>query len=124
MTQSIVHKTQDQWVVDWANIPDAPQSTWDRYQWFFNPTKPTSMRLSKVGAIWLAKKTRFVLHLIKLDKQITPRQLLQLERLLSEPYYIKDSSEIWVHSETDAIMLTLNAGNLGGYLDSLQENGN
>jgi hypothetical protein len=121
VTQSTNHKTQDQWVIEWATIPNAPQNTWDRYQWFFNPTKPTSMRLSKIGAIWLAKKTSFVLHQIYLNKPIAPKQLLQLERLLTEPYYIKDLTEIWVHSETDAIMLTLNAGNLSGYLDSLQE---
>jgi hypothetical protein len=115
-------KTQDQWVIEWALIPNAPASTWDRYQWFFNPTKPTSMRLSKIGATWLSKKTTFPFHIIKLDKQITPKMLLQLERLLTEPYYIKDLTELWVHSETDAIMLTLHAGNLAAYLDNLQDN--
>jgi hypothetical protein len=114
-------KSQDQWVIEWAAIPGAPTSTWDRYQWFFNPTKTSSMRLSRVGAIWLTKKTNFKLHIIKLDKQITPKMLLQLERLLTEPYYIKDLSELWVHSETDTIMLTLHAGNLAAYLDNLQE---
>ena len=78
------------------------------------------MRLSKIGATWLVKKTTFVLHTIKLDKQITPKMLLQLERLLTEPYYIKDISELWVHSEMDAIMLNLHAGNLSAYLDNLQ----
>ena len=78
------------------------------------------MRLSKVGAIWLSKKTDFALHIVKLDKQIVPRNLLQLERLLTEPYYIKDVNELWVHSEQDAIMLALHAGNLVAYLDSLQ----
>ena len=101
-------------------IPNAPASTWDRYQWFFNPTKPTSMRLSKIGATWLAKKTEFVFHNIGLDRPITPKMLIQLERLLTEPYYIKELTELWVHSETYAIMLTLHAGNLGAYLDSLQ----
>jgi hypothetical protein len=80
------------------------------------------MRLSKVGAIWLAKKTDFVVHAIQLDKPITPKMLLQLERLLTEPYFIKDLKELWVHSEQDAIMLTLHAGNLANYLDSLQDN--
>ena len=78
------------------------------------------MRLSKIGAIWLAKKTDFVLHKIKLSRPIVPKQLLQLERLLTDPYYIYSLDEIWVHSETDTIMLTLNSGNLGAYLDSLQ----
>jgi hypothetical protein len=121
VTQSSANKTQDQWVKVWGNIPDAPANTWDRYQWFWNPTKPSSMRLSKIGATWLAKKTKFVMHEITLDNQITPRHLILLERILTEPYYIKDLTHLWVHSETDAIMLTLNAGNLGAYLDSLQE---
>lgn len=108
--------------MEWASVPNAPTSTWDRYQWFFNPTKPSSMRLSKAGAIWLAKKTDFVLHEIELAQHIKPRQLLQLERLLTEPYYIKDLLKLWVHSEQDAIMLQLHAGNLGQYLDNLQDN--
>jgi hypothetical protein len=121
VTQSTNHKSQDEWVIEWGSLPGAPQSTWDRYQWFYNPTKPTSMRLSKIGATWLAKKTTFVLHSTKLSKQITPKQLLQLERLLTAPYYINNLLEIWVHSETDAVMLILNSGNLSLYLDSLQE---
>ena len=79
------------------------------------------MRLSKIGAIWLEKKTDFKLHTITLDRPISPKMLLQLERLLTEPYYIKELKELWVHSETDAIMLRLNSGNLGMYLDSLQD---
>jgi hypothetical protein len=122
VTPFIGPKSQDQWVIEWATIPGAPANTWDRYQWFYNPTKPTSMRLSKIGASWLGKKTEFKFHTIKLDKQITPKILLQLERLLTEPYYIKDLLELWVHSETDAIMLTLHAGNLAAYLDNLQGN--
>jgi hypothetical protein len=121
VTQSIEPKTQDQWVKEWGNIPDAPANTWDRYQWFWNPTKPSSMRLSKIGAAWLVKKTNFKLHEVALDKPIIPQHLIQLERILTQPYFIKDLTHLWVHSETDAIMLTLNAGNLGAYLDSLRE---
>jgi hypothetical protein len=80
------------------------------------------MRLSKVGATWLAKKTDFVLHEIELAQQIKPRQLIQLERLLTEPYYIRDLLHLWVHSEQDAIMLQLHAGDLAQYLDNLEEN--
>lgn len=121
MTPFTGPKSQDQWVIEWATIPNAPTNTWDRYQWFYNPTKPSSMRLSKIGAIWLSKKTVFPFHIIKLDKQITPKVLLQLERLLTEPYYISSLLELWVHSEQDAIMLNLHAGNLSSYLDNLQE---
>ena len=80
------------------------------------------MRLSKIGAAWLSKKTAFSFHMVILDKPISPKMLLQLERLLTEPYFIKDLKELWVHSEQDAIMLALHAGNLGAYLDNLQEN--
>jgi hypothetical protein len=79
------------------------------------------MRLSKIGAVWLSKKTKFSLHTVTLDKPITPKMLLQLERLLTEPYFIKDLKELWVHSEQDAIMLALHAGSLSSYLDNLQE---
>ena len=122
MTLSTNHKSQDQWVAEWGTYAGAPVATWDRYQWFFNPTKPSSMRLSKAGALWLDKKTQFVLHRIELDEHIVPRQLLQLERIFTAPYYIKDLLEIWVHSEQDAIMLQLHAGDLRTYLDNLQDN--
>jgi hypothetical protein len=121
VTPSTNHKTQDQWVIDWASIPNAPTATWDRYQWFYNPTKPTSMRLSKIGAVWLSKKTSFVMHTVALDKPITPKVLLQLERLLTEPYYIQSLTELWLHSEQDTIMLRLHAGNLSTYLENLQD---
>jgi hypothetical protein len=79
------------------------------------------MRLSKIGATWLTKKTKFVMHTVELDRPITPKVLLQLERLLTEPYYIQSLTEIWLHSEQDTIMLRLNAGNLSSYLDNLQD---
>lgn len=80
------------------------------------------MRLSKAGAFWLIDKTKFEMHTVILDKPITPRHLLQLERLLTEPYYINKLTELWVHSETDAIMLALNSGNLTNYLNGIQDN--
>jgi hypothetical protein len=46
--------------------------------------------------------------------------LLQLERLLQEPYFVKDLTHLIVSSETDAVMLQLHAGNLSQYLDNLQ----
>jgi hypothetical protein len=120
--QSTSNKSQDEWVIEWANFPGAPKSTWDRYQWFFNPTKPQSMRLSKVGAQWLHNKTKFTLHIIALDKPITPKMLIRLERLITAPYFVKDLKELWVHSEEDAIMLQLHAGNLEQYLENLHIN--
>ena len=85
-------------------------------------SESTSMRLSKTGFKCLSEKvTGFSLYEITLNKPITPKQLIQLERLLTEPYSITSLTTIWVHSETDAIMLRLNSGNLGMYLDSLQD---
>ena len=127
MQQSSNNKTQDQWIQEWINLkpearPGKPWESLDKYFWFYNPTKMSSLRMSKLGANWLAKKTEFVFHVINLSRPITPKVLLQLERLLTEPYYIKDLTELWVHSDQDAIMLTLNSGNLAHYLDSIQEN--
>jgi len=48
--------------------------------------------------------------------------LLQLERLLQEPYYIRNLTHLIVASETDAVMLQLHAGDLAQYLDNLQSN--
>ena len=48
--------------------------------------------------------------------------MLQLERLLDQPYYIPTYKRILVLDETTAVMLQLHAGNLAQYLDNLQEN--
>lgn len=80
------------------------------------------MRLTRTGYAWTMKHSQWKYHEIKLSHKINSKHLLQLERLLQEPYYIKDLSHLIVSSETDAVMLQLHAGDLGQYLDNLKTN--
>lgn len=91
-----------------------------RYLWFRNPTNRHSLRLSATG--WKHWKIHgdFVFHTVELAGTVTGRQLLQLEKLFTAPYYLKGDLNICLISEQDAIMLQLHAGNLGQYLDNLQ----
>jgi hypothetical protein len=91
-----------------------------RYLWFRNPTNRASLRLTRPGFVAFNKFAQIKFYDIELDQGITMRQLLQLERLFHDPYYIKSHDFIQVSGEQDAVMLQLHAGALGQYLDNLQ----
>jgi hypothetical protein len=95
------------------------------YHLWMNPTNPNSLRLTKDGYQWYVKEVKLKPYDIKIpeDQKIYPRQLLQLERLFEEPYYIKNLTHMIVFGERDAVMLQLHAGNLRDYLNNLEENG-
>ena len=90
------------------------------FTWWFNPTNHNGLRLTRTGYQWTTKHSRWRYHEVTLSHKISSKHLLQLERLLQEPYYIKDLSHLIVSSETDAVMLQLHAGNLSQFLDNLQ----
>lgn len=90
------------------------------FTWWFNPTNHNGLRLTRTGYQWTMKHSRWQYHEVTLSHKISSKHLLQLERLLQEPYYIRDLTHLVVSSETDAVMLQLHAGNLSQYLDNLQ----
>ncbi len=47
------------------------------------------------------------------------RMLLQLDRLMTAPYYISGRKQIQLFGEADAIMLQLHGSNLAQYLENL-----
>jgi hypothetical protein len=55
----------------------------------------------------------------KLEVAMTNRMLLQLDHLMTAPYYIGSRKQIQLFGEADAIMLQLHANNLAQYLDNL-----
>lgn len=89
--------------------------------WWHNPINGSSLRLTNEGVNWVKKFTKFKLHRIDLVDPIYPKQLLQLERLFTQPYFIS-KKYILVLSDQDAVMLQLHAGDLRTYLDNLQQN--
>jgi hypothetical protein len=88
--------------------------------WWRNPLNHNSLRLTSIGHVWFTKRSKFPSHQIDLVTGVTGKQMLQLERLFKEPYFIKSNKSIFLYGESDAIMLQLHAGNLGQYLDNLQ----
>ena len=83
-----------------------------------NVLNPDSLRLCKQAHVFLrfAKKINF--YRFEVDS-MTNMQLLQLDRLLTSPYYVDNRRCIELVGEEDAIMLQLHSNNLGQYLDNL-----
>lgn len=124
MTKS-THSVQYQWQVD--AIATAGYEP-DRFigvehQWWQNSINPNSLRLTSLGHKWFTQNAKFKSYQIDLTDKILPRQMLQLERLIKSPYYIKQLKTIYVYGEQDAVMLQLHGGNLVAYLDNLENQG-
>lgn len=82
-----------------------------------NILNPNSLRLTLAAhQKLLQRKTKF--YRFQLDA-ITNLQLLQLDRLLESPYFIRDRKHIELMGERDAIMLQLHGSNLAQYLNNL-----
>lgn len=92
------------------------------HQWWQNPLNHSSLRLTSVGYKWFTNTAKWRAHQVELAEKIMPKQMLQLERLLTSPYYIKQLKVLYVFSETDAVMLQLHGGDLNTYLDNLEQN--
>jgi hypothetical protein len=91
-----------------------------RAAWWQNPINPVSLRLTRRGFEFF-NRAKLHFHEIPLptNQTVTPKIMLQLERLFDEPYYLR-FCYIYVLSEKDAIMLNLHAGDLACYLDNLE----
>jgi hypothetical protein len=89
--------------------------------WWRNPTNPNSLRLTHYGLKFFVDTLKQPSHTVKLAEPFKSKHLLQLERLFTAPYYVRNNA-LELFSEQDAIMLQLHAGNLGQYLDNLQTN--
>jgi hypothetical protein len=85
-----------------------------------NILNSNSLRLTVGAYNTIRKNKQTVFYEFKLD-EMTNLQLLQLDRLLKSPYFIKSRKQIQLMGEEDAIMLQLNGSNLKQYLDNLDE---
>ena len=90
--------------------------------WWRNPSNPDSLRLTRFGVTFFENTIKLPTYKVTLQEAgYKSKHLLQLEKLFTAPYFLKNGSII-VFSDTDAVMLQLHAGNLGQYLDNLQSN--
>jgi hypothetical protein len=101
-----------------------PGAAWPgvEHQWWKNPLNPHSLRLTPQGHRWIKRHTDIVFHAVAVSSDVKYRQLLQLERVFRSPYYLATTGYLYVHSETDAVMLQLHGGDLATYLNNLQSN--
>lgn len=91
----------------------------DNWVWWWNPINKDSLRLNPKPFQTISKHLKF--YKIEIPNGLLyPKTLLQMERCFAEPYFIKNKA-IYIHSEQDAIMLTLYANDLQRYLDTLSK---
>ena len=88
-----------------------------------NFTDNDSLRLSMTGYQFLIKDLKLKTYMFELDRPLTNRNLLQLERHFPGPYYYwSRTNKFIVLDETDAVWLELQAGDLSTYLQNLETN--
>lgn len=88
-----------------------------------NHTDDTSIRLSMTGYQFIIKELKLQTYQFELDKPLSNKNLLQLERLFPGPYYYwSRTAKFIVLDEQDASWLQLMAGDLATYLDNLESN--
>jgi hypothetical protein len=54
-------------------------------------------------------------------RSMTNKQLLQMDRQMLGPYFIRGRTELVLFGEQDAMMMILNGNDLARYLDSLSQ---
>jgi hypothetical protein len=79
-----------------------------------------SLRLTASAHSTLRKNKQVIFYHFKLGQEMTNLQLLQLDHLLTSPYFIRSRHAIDLMGEQDAIMLQLHGNNLKQYLDNLK----
>jgi hypothetical protein len=89
--------------------------------WWRNPTNHNSFRLTQFGLKFFESTLKLTCYKVSLSEPFKSKHLLQLERLFTTPYFVRNGALI-LFSEQDTIMLQLHAGNLSQYLDNLQSN--
>ena len=130
----IISDARLQEYIDMADNAKTPQEEWQAtitkgtpfanynsrkiFPLWHNPTNPKSLRLSHDGFGILENVKTVKFYKFKLEKDILPKTLVQLERYFTEPYYIMNNKTIIVAGDKEAMMLTLHASNLQAYLDN------
>lgn len=108
------------------NIRELKAKIWE------NPQNPNSLRLTTTGWM-LANQIDMTHYKFEVATMLTPKRLLQLERILAGPYFIKGKwplprrqntapkpLSLYVFDEQDSIMLGL-YGDLEKFLDNQQD---
>ena len=89
---------------------------------WYNKINYQSLRITYEGFKWFGRTMKF--YQVDLVNDVYPKQMLQLEKLLKSPYYIRKQKQqsLFVSTDQDAVMLQLHGGDLNSYLDNLEDN--
>jgi hypothetical protein len=90
-----------------------------RLKWFHNTLNRNSLRLTHEGFKVVSREVDLEVYSFELPDKIKPRTLLQLERHMKGPYYIRNLKMIKLTGAEDAFMLGLHANDLQHWLDQL-----
>lgn len=103
-----------------ANIPLTPELVKSTMQMlWFTPYSRIGLRLSSSGHDFLSntlKLTHYTYKIVNTPDSL--KVLLQMNKYLTSPFYIKGASTIVMYGETDASMIALMGGDLGKYLEN------
>lgn len=88
-----------------------------------NFTDKNSLRFSMQGYQFVVKELKLQTHIFELDKPLTNKNLLQLERFFPGPYYYwSRTNKFIVFDDQDAVWLQLQGSDLATYLNNLESN--
>ncbi len=88
--------------------------------WWWNPTDPNNLRLSKSGLQFIKKFTQIPVYECNLSEPPRSRTLIQLSRLFTCPYYLQGKDKMFLLGKDETVLLKLHADNLQQYLDNLE----
>ena len=101
-----------------AGIPEGQTVVW-QLRWWANPTNPNSLRLNLAGLQFVKTTLKLVGYEFVLNDDLTNLHILQLERVFRGMYYLLHRHKIIVFDDEEAVMLSLHANDLAGYLSHL-----
>ena len=93
-----------------------------RQSWFRNPLNRQSLRLTQDGFRFAYGIADIDHHTFELQAPLKPKSLLQLERHLMCPYFIRNVRLIKLFGDQDSMMLGLYGGDIQTWLDQLDQN--
>ena len=88
--------------------------------WWWNYTTPTTLRLNKFGLNFVQKNTQLPIYTFDLPTPLSNKNLIQLSRFFTCPYFIKNIDSVLLLGKEEATMLKLHADNLQQYLNNMQ----
>lgn len=95
-------------------------ATFFKFLWH-NFTDKSSLRLSMTGYQFVVKELKLQTYVFELEKPLSNKNLLQLERFFPGMYYYwSRSNKFIVFDDQDAVWLELQGNDLANYLENLE----